>query len=154
MSLRKLSAGGGYTYLTRQVAAHDATCRGRDGLADYYTGRGEAPGVWMGAAATGEGGFPAAGEQVLEAQMVALFGEGRHPNADAIEGRLIAAGRGVRGVLGATKLGAAYRTGDGATAFRSRLGQAHQQWNRTAGLPEGAAVPQAERARLRTDLAR
>ena len=49
MSLHKLSAGDGYTYLTRQVAAADATERGYSSLGDYYSAKGEAPGVWMGA---------------------------------------------------------------------------------------------------------
>ena len=48
MTLHKLTAGDGYTYLTRQVAAHDATTRGFDNLGDYYSEKGEAPGVWMG----------------------------------------------------------------------------------------------------------
>ena len=48
MSLHKLTAGDGYTYLTRQVAAQDATHRGYDGLGDYYAQRGESPGMWLG----------------------------------------------------------------------------------------------------------
>ena len=44
MSLHKLSAGSGYDYLTRQVAAMDATDKGRTRLASYYTERGESPG--------------------------------------------------------------------------------------------------------------
>ena len=50
MSLHKLTAGSGYDYLTRQVAALDATDKGRTGLASYYTERGESPGVWVGSA--------------------------------------------------------------------------------------------------------
>ena len=46
MSLHKLTAGSGYDYLTRQVAALDATDKGHTGLASYYTERGESPGVW------------------------------------------------------------------------------------------------------------
>ena len=46
MSIHKLSAGSGYDYLTRQVAALDATEKGRVGLASYYTERGETPGSW------------------------------------------------------------------------------------------------------------
>ncbi len=53
MSLHKLTAGDGYTYLTRQVAACDATHRGRDGLSDYYSEQGESPGVWFGHGADG-----------------------------------------------------------------------------------------------------
>jgi hypothetical protein len=41
MSIHKLSAGSGYDYLTRQVAALDATEKGHVGLASYYTERGE-----------------------------------------------------------------------------------------------------------------
>jgi hypothetical protein len=48
LSLHKLSAGHGYDYLIRQVAALDATHRGRTDLASYYTERGETPGRWVG----------------------------------------------------------------------------------------------------------
>ena len=48
MSLHKLTAGDGYAYLTRQVAAQDATERGYDSLGDYYAQKGESPGVWDG----------------------------------------------------------------------------------------------------------
>ena len=48
MSLHKLTAGSGYDYLTRQVAAMDATDKGHTGLASYYTEKGETPGVWVG----------------------------------------------------------------------------------------------------------
>ena len=41
MTLHKLTAGDGYTYLTRQVAAQDVTHRGRSGLGTYYTEKGE-----------------------------------------------------------------------------------------------------------------
>jgi hypothetical protein len=37
MSLHKLTAGSGYDYLTRQVAALDATEKGHTGLASYAT---------------------------------------------------------------------------------------------------------------------
>ncbi len=48
MGLHKLTAGDGYMYLIRQVAASDATDRGRPSLSDYYSAKGEAPGAWMG----------------------------------------------------------------------------------------------------------
>ena len=41
MSIHKLTAGSGYDYLTRQVAALDSTEKGHIGLASYYTERGE-----------------------------------------------------------------------------------------------------------------
>ena len=46
ISLKKVTAGSGYDYLIRQVAAQDSTVR--TGLAAYYEEKGEAPGVWMG----------------------------------------------------------------------------------------------------------
>ncbi|MGB3230178.1 MAG: relaxase domain-containing protein, partial [Mycobacterium sp.] len=48
MTLHKLTAGDGYLYLVRQVAAADSTERGRSTLTDYYSARGESPGRWMG----------------------------------------------------------------------------------------------------------
>ena len=45
MTLHKLTASDGYTYLTRQVAASDATNRGYSDLGAYYSEKGEAPGV-------------------------------------------------------------------------------------------------------------
>jgi TrwC relaxase len=50
MSIHKLTAGDGYAYLTRQVAALDATDKQHTGLADYYSQRGESPGRWTGSA--------------------------------------------------------------------------------------------------------
>ena len=49
MGLHKLTAGDGYTYLTRQVAVHDSTEKGHAGLGDYYSQKGESPGRWLGA---------------------------------------------------------------------------------------------------------
>jgi hypothetical protein len=42
MGLHKLTAGDGYMYLIRQVAASDATERGRASLSDYYSAKGVA----------------------------------------------------------------------------------------------------------------
>jgi hypothetical protein len=41
MSIHKLTAGDGYSYLTRQVAAMDATDRGHTGLSDFWQKEGE-----------------------------------------------------------------------------------------------------------------
>src|SRR4051812_45091881 len=59
MTLHKLTAGDGYTYLTRQVAAFDATERGHAGLGDYYSQRGESPGRWAGNGIAGLSGVSA-----------------------------------------------------------------------------------------------
>src|SRR6188508_555724 len=81
MSIHKLSAGSGYDYLTRQVAALDSTEKGHTGLAAYYTERGEKPGVWIGAGMAGIDGLDA-GDPVTAEQMKALFGCGMHPLAE------------------------------------------------------------------------
>ena len=57
ISLKKVTAGSGYTYLTEQVAAQDGQVR--TGLAAYYEEKGEAPGVWMGTGMDGFGGLNA-----------------------------------------------------------------------------------------------
>ena len=85
MSLHKLSAGHGYDYLIRQVAAHDATHRGRTDLASYYEGRGETPGRWVGRGLAGIDGLEV-GDVVTGEQMRLLFAEGRHPLAGASPG--------------------------------------------------------------------
>ncbi len=182
MSLHKLTAGDGYTYLTRQVAAADATHRGRDGLGEYYSQRGESPGLWMGhgaaglteflapteaaaaavgdraagaglAQATGAAG-PFRGAEVSETQMLALFGEGRHPNAQAIEKAMITGGQGIRAVLSATRLGAPYKLVKGPSAFRVELARRFEHTNSGAGLPRDWPIPEAERAAIRTALGR
>jgi hypothetical protein len=80
MSIHKLTAGSGYDYLTRQVAAFDATAKGHLGLASYYTERGESPGVWIGSGMVGIDGLQA-GDAVTAEQMRSLFGVGMHPLA-------------------------------------------------------------------------
>jgi hypothetical protein len=81
MSLRKLTAGSGYDYLTRQVAALDATDKGSIGLGSSYTERGESPGVWVGSGMAGIDGLDV-GDPVTAEQMRALFGCGLHPLAE------------------------------------------------------------------------
>jgi len=81
MSIHKLTAGSGYDYLTRQVAALDSTEKGHTGLASYYTERGETPGLWIGAGLDGIDGLTI-GDPVTAEQMRALFGCGLHPLAE------------------------------------------------------------------------
>ena len=153
MSLHKLTAGDGYTYLTRQVAAQDATQRGYASLADYYAQRGESPGIWMGRGADGLPEFPAE-PHVNEAQMLALFGQGRHPDAALIEEQLVAAGRSVTEASAATRLGAPYKVFSGVNEFRKELGIRFEAWNAEAGLPRDWPIPHSERSRIRTELGR
>ena len=80
MSIHKLSAGSGYDYLSRQVAALDATQKGHVGLASYYPEHGESPGSWIGSGMAGIDGLNA-GDAVTAEQMRTLFGAGMHPLA-------------------------------------------------------------------------
>jgi len=84
--VHKITAGSGYLYLSRQVARADATQAGRMSLSAYYTEKGESPGRWMGRGLSALGDV-AAGSQVTEAQMEALFGFGLHPNSSQPLGR-------------------------------------------------------------------
>ena len=152
MSLHKLTAGDGYTYLTRQVAAHDATTRGFGNLGEYYSEKGEAPGVWMGRGLAAVSDFPV-DAQVTEAQMVALFGEGRHPDADRIERAAQLAGKDPQQVDQASRLGAPYRIHEQANMFHCRSAGRFRDYNTSLGLAADTPVPAEERARIRTELA-
>ncbi|MFX0538380.1 MobF family relaxase [Ornithinimicrobium sp. Y1847] len=141
MTLHKLSAGSGYTYLTSQVAQHDATERRQVGLAAYYEEKGESPGRWLG---TGLAGVDlAAGEVVTEEQMKLLFGQGRHPRA----GEPGAAERGW------DALGRPFPT-FAATTLQQVIARAFTEHNTSRGLAWNAPIPAGERAAIRTRVAR
>jgi hypothetical protein len=109
VSIHKLSAGSGYDYLTRQVAALDATGKSHVGLASYYTERGESPGSWIGSGLAGIDGL-GAGDAVTAEQMKALFGAGVHPLATQRLERLDAAELTDAGIKAAIQLGGARRS--------------------------------------------
>ncbi|MFK4298553.1 conjugative relaxase-like TrwC/TraI family protein [Arthrobacter sp. GAS37] len=119
MSLHKLSAGDGYTYYISETASADELrAKGRE-LGDYYTVTGNPPGVWMG------GGIANLGVSgtVAESQMKALFGEGLHPNAEA----MIAAGMDPRD----TRLGRGFYQYDGSeTAFSRKVRAGYSEFKR------------------------
>lgn len=101
MTLHRLHAGDGYEYLTKQVASGDRLRDRTRDLTDYYTEYGTPPGVWMGrgAAALGLSG------QVTEPQMQALFGDGLHPNADAMIAAALADGKTAKQAVEAAQIG-------------------------------------------------
>lgn len=160
MSLHKLTAGDGYSYLTRQVAAADATERGVDSLADYYSSKGESPGTWMGSGLAQLDGVEA-GSEVSEAQMKALFGEGRHPNADEIEAAAIAEGVAnglpskwvVKKALAKSQLGNPYRVYNGVSQFRTEVADAFVAHNTALGVAPNAEISVEIRGRIRTEIA-
>jgi len=157
MSLHVLSAGSGYTYLTRQVAVGDTTERGYSSLGDYYSVKGEAPGVWGGG---GLESLEVAG-RVTEQQMLNLFGEGIHPDADLIAEGLFAvqpapgdrAKVSVREVMRRTALGAKFKVSEGGQEWRENLVAAYARFNTDHGHAANGAVPEADKQRIRTELA-
>lgn len=158
-TLHKILAGDSYRYYLRQVAAADSTDRGPGTLSDYYSAHGEQPGRWWGNGLAALNLSP--GDEVTEAQMRALFGQGRHPDAEAITARVIAseAAKGTSLKTAkeiaerATRLGNPYRTYSDHNEFRKRCGEAFAEHNFAAGVDAHAAIPDEVRARIRTVVA-
>src|SRR5512132_1906816 len=112
MSIHKLTAGCGYDYLTRQVAALDATEKGHTGLASYYAERGEPPGLWIGSGLSGMDGLTAR-DPVSAEQMRALFGRGLHPLAELRQQQLEGPDLTIRDFHEVTQLGAPFKIFEG-----------------------------------------
>ncbi|MFL6108016.1 MAG: MobF family relaxase [Marmoricola sp.] len=113
MTVHKLSAGDGYTYLTRQVASADERRRRGQSLTDYYLDQGNPPGTWVGKGAAQLG---VAGSEVTESQMRALFGQGLHPD-------------------GVTKLGAAYPNYADLAPYADRVAARIEDFTHENGRP-------------------
>ncbi|ABL81094.1 DNA primase catalytic core, N-terminal domain [Nocardioides sp. JS614] len=150
MSLRKLTAGDGYSYLTRQVAAHDTTEKGHTSLADYYDEKGESPGRWMGSGLTGLG--MNSGQGVTAQQMKALYGLGIHPDAANIEERLAEQGASRAEVEAAIALGKRFPIHDTASTFNVRVAEAFTAYNAQHRQKWNAPIRPEERARIRTQI--
>ena len=152
MSLHKLTAGSGYDYLTRQVAALDATEKGHVGLAAYYTERSESPGVWVGSGLGGIDGLQV-GDPVSAEQMRALFGCGMHPLAEARLQQLDGSNLTRRDFENVMRLGVPFRNLDETSAFRVEVAKRIADLNAAVAEPADAAAAAADRARIRTDVA-
>src|SRR5690606_39944517 len=88
VSMRVMSAGDGYKYLLRTVAAGDGDRSLTTPLTRYYSAEGTPPGRWMGAGLSTLGsGQIMAGDEVSEAQLQLLVGMGRDPITRAPLGR-------------------------------------------------------------------
>jgi len=80
VSMRVMSAGDGYKYLLRTVAAGDGKRLLSTPLTRYYTEEGTPPGRWLGGGLRGLGdGLVIEGDVVTEAQLQLLIGLGRDP---------------------------------------------------------------------------
>ncbi|MEP7740328.1 MobF family relaxase [Nocardioides sp. 31GB23] len=153
MSIHKLTAGSGYDYLTRQVAAMDATEKGHTPLATYYTDHGETPGQWMGAGMAGIDGLDE-GDPVTAEQMKALFGFGFHPLADSRIAQL-ADSASTAAIKQARQLGTPFKVYEAdVPPFRIEVARRLEDLNVVAGRPREAVVSLEERARMRSVVAR
>ena len=85
--------------------------------------------------------------------MKALFGEGRHPNADAIEQAARAAGKNYFEIDAASRLGNPYRIHEQANMFHRRSAGAFRDYNTEQGLHADTPVPAEVRAQIRSDIA-
>lgn len=80
VSMRVMSAGDGYKYLVRTVAAGDGNRSLSTPLTRYYSASGTPPGRWMGDGLRGLGACGiGAGDEVTESQLQLLIGQGRDP---------------------------------------------------------------------------
>jgi hypothetical protein len=154
MSIHKLTAGSGYDYLTRQVAAFGATEKGHLGLASYYTERGETPrgldGLWDGRHRRPEP--RRRGDHRADAGPV---GAGLHPLAAQRQQQLQGPDLTVRDYQSVTRLGAPFKIYQpDVSPFRVEVARRIAAFNQAAGLPGDWAVPAADRARIRTEVAR
>jgi len=123
------------------VAAVDATHRGYGNLATYHGERGEVPGIWLRPDLSSLTDFPVA-KFVSEAQLRALFGQGRHPNAEAIRQAAKAAGKNPSEIDAASRLGNPYRM----NMFHRRAAGAFRDYNVERRLRAGTRVPAEVRA--------
>lgn len=157
-TIHKLSAGSGYDYLTRSVCCDDATGRKGQGLASYYSEKGDIPGRYIGSGVAGIDGI-AVGDRVTAEHMKALFGVGIHPLAIERNRRFDATPLGHGPTLSerkaATYLGRPYPVYD--TKPREFIIEVERRFhahNRSAGRSYNAAIPADIRAEVRSDVAR
>ena len=151
ISLKKITAGSGYDYLIRQVAAQDVWIG--TGLDAYYEQKGETPGVWMGSGLAGLDGITT-GDPVTEVQMHALFGHGLHPLADEIRKAALEAGFSEREAEKACRLGRPFaeRT-TGSSDFHAELRRRYVAANISAGRKPFVQLDQDTRATIRSQVA-
>ena len=153
-SIHKLTAGSGYDYLTRQVAAMDSTEKGYTGLASYYTERGETPGKWVGSGMKGIDGL-SAGQTVTAEQMQALFGSGHHPLAAQRKQNLAGPDLTKQDYAAITRLGSPFKVyDDDISDFRKQVAERMGDYNEKAGARRDAPLEPEQRSSIRTEVAR
>jgi TrwC relaxase len=122
-------------------------------LASYYTERGETPGVWMGSGMAGIDELNP-GDVVTTEQMRALFGAGLHPLAAERQQQVQSPDLTVRDYQSVTRLGAPFKIYQpDVSRFRVEVAKRIAALNQAAGVPADWAVPAADRAWIRTEVA-
>lgn len=165
MTIHKLTSGTGYTYLTRQVAGGDVQRQRGQLAADYYTAKGNPPGVWVG---SGAPLLDLAGQTVTEEQMKHLYGLGQHPDASRIIAAYLEAHvtadmskeqreRAVAAAVKSATLGRPFPEYKPLAAFESRVADRlevlEKQANRKPTTAEVGKVKREESARQRAAVA-
>ena len=79
VTISKMSAGKGYDYFLRNVAAGDGDRSLSTPLTCYYTEDGTPPGRWRGSGVASLESHIKIGDEVTEEQLRLLIGEARHP---------------------------------------------------------------------------
>ena len=110
--------------------------------------------MWIGSGLDGIDGLTAC-DPVTAEQMRALFGCGLHPLAELRQQQLEGPALTIRDFQEVTHLGAPFKIFDGdVSPFRLEVAKRIGAINTAAGLPVGARLPAADRARVRTEVAR
>jgi DNA primase catalytic core len=144
MTVHVLSAGGGYTYLTQQVASGDVPRERGMSLTAYYMQHGNPPGQWVGSGLEQLG----VSGQVAEKQMQSLYGKGRHPDADRLEVEALARGLSKRDAEREGALGRAF------PEFKARPDDGYKQALETAFAQFAAEHDRPPEAGIERDLIR
>ncbi|WP_052947180.1 MobF family relaxase [Dermacoccus sp. PE3] len=156
VTLMKLSAGSGYTYLTKQVARGDVDKTNGQALADYYSEKGERPGQWMGRGldGLGEANGLQVGDTVTEQHMKNLFGQGVHPNADRIMEDVARTSTNAAAIEKAGRLGNPFKDATkAASPYTIQLTRAYNTWLAANGKTRDDEVPEETKAELQTEVA-
>ncbi|WP_146048052.1 MobF family relaxase [Microbacterium sp. HA-8] len=148
VSMRVMSAGQGYRYLLRTVAAGDGDRDVTEPLTRYYQEKGTPPGQWAG---SGVAGLPSAttrvGDEVTEEQLKRFLGAGQDPNSGAQLGRPYRSFAGMRDRVRARgrKLPATLSEEDRAAALVAIENEenARQTRRAVAGFDFTASVPKS-----------
>ena len=164
--IHKLTAGSGYLYLVRQVAAHDRT-HGPESLGDYYSSKGETPGRWGGRGLAGlsagsdnwthrRRGPAVVGDRGLRGHRRPDEGPvraGSSPERFGVDQATHCPRARKNSALTATTLGRPFRVNAGETELQQRLAEAYRDHNLSVGAHWNAAIDESVRAQMRTDIA-